>query len=91
METTTIQIKKELKKKLDMLKAYPNETMDQLIERLANSQIDNEPLSKDDIKSIEKSLTDIKAGRVYTLEQVKKKNGIKWIIVSFCLKMPKKS
>lgn len=77
METTTIQIKKELKKKLDMLKAYPNETMDQLIERLANSQIDNEPLSKDDIKSIEKSLTDIKAGRVYTLEQVKKKNGIK--------------
>ncbi len=77
METTTIQIKKELKKKLDKLKAYPNETMDQLIERLANSQIDNEPLSKDDIKSIEKSLTDIKAGRVYTLEQVKKKNGIK--------------
>ena len=77
METTTIQIKKELKKKLDKLKAYPNETMNQLIERLANSQIDNEPLSKEDIKSIEKSLTDIKAGRVYTLEQVKKKNGIK--------------
>lgn len=77
METTTIQIKKELKKKLDKLKAYPNETMDQLIERLANSQIDNEPLSKEDIKSIEKSLTDIKAGRVYTLEQLKKKNGIK--------------
>lgn len=77
MEITTIQIRKVLKKKLDELKAYPNETMDQLIERLADSQIDYEPLSKEDIKGIEKGLADIKAGRVYTLEEVKKKLGIK--------------
>ena len=77
MEITTIQIRKVLKKKLDELKAYPNETMDQLIERLADNHIDYEPLSKEDIKGIEKGLADIKAGRVYTLEEVKKKLGIK--------------
>ncbi len=77
METTTIQIRKSLKKKLEDLKAYPNETMDQLIERLADSKIDYEPLSEDEIKGIEKGLADIKAGRVYTLEEVKKKLGIK--------------
>lgn len=77
METTTIQIRKVLKKKLEELKAYPNETMDQLIERLADSKIDYEPLSEEDIKGIEKGLADIKAGRVYTLEEVKKKLGIK--------------
>ena len=77
METTTIQIRKALKKKLEDLKAYPNETMDQLIERLANSKIDYEPLSEEDIKGIEKGLADIKAGRIYTLDQVKKKYGIK--------------
>lgn len=77
METTTIQIRKSLKKKLEELKAYPNETMDQLIERLANINIDYEPLSEEEIKGIEKGLADIKAGRVYTLEEVKKKYGIK--------------
>ncbi len=77
METTTIQIKKTLKKRLDLLKAYPNETMDQLIERLADSKIDYEPLSEEEIKGIEKGLADIKAGKVYTLEEVKKKLGIK--------------
>ncbi|MDE1768741.1 MAG: hypothetical protein KGH69_04155 [Candidatus Micrarchaeota archaeon] len=77
METTTIQIKKTLKKKLEELKAYPNETMDQLIERLADSRIDYEPLSDEDIKGIEEGLADIKAGKVYTLEQVKKKFGIR--------------
>lgn len=36
-------------------------------------EIDNEPLSKEEIEDIKKSIADIKAGRVYTLEQVKKK------------------
>ena len=77
MDTTAIRIRKELRNKLESLKEYPSETMDQLIERLADSRIDREPLSKEDIKGIEKGLADIKAGRIYTLEQVKKKYGIK--------------
>lgn len=77
METTTIQIRKTLKKKLEDLKIHPSETMDQLIERLADSKIDYEPLSEEEIKGIEKGLADIKAGKVYTLEQIKKKFGVK--------------
>ena len=77
METTTIQIRKALKKKLEGLKAYPNETMDQLIERLADNKIDYEPLSEEDIKGIEQGLADIRAGRVYTTKQIKKELGIK--------------
>ena len=77
METTTIQIRKELKNKLEGLKIYPNETMDQLIERLADNKIDYEPLSKEEIKEIEEGLEDIKAGRVYTTKQLKKELGLK--------------
>ena len=51
--------------------------MEQLIERLADSKIDHEPLSEEEIKGIEKGLADIKAGRVYTLEQMKKKFVVK--------------
>lgn len=77
METTTIQIRKALKKKLEELKMYPNETMDQLIGRLADSNFDHEPLTEEEIKGIEEGLADIKAGRVYTMAQVKKRYGIK--------------
>ena len=77
METTTIQIRKVLKKKLDELKTYPNEPMDSVIERLTDMAIDEEPLSAEEIKDIEKSLEDIKKGRVYSLGEVKKQLGIK--------------
>jgi predicted transcriptional regulator len=77
METTTIQIRRTLKKKLEELKVYPNETMDQIIERLTENKIDPEPLSEEEIKGIEEGLADIKAGRVYTTKQLKKELGIK--------------
>jgi predicted transcriptional regulator len=77
METTTIQIRKTLKKRLDRLKVYPNEPMDSVIERLTHIAVDEEPLSAEDIRGIEEGLADIKAGRVYTTEQLKKKLGIK--------------
>jgi predicted transcriptional regulator len=77
METTTIQIRRALKKKLEELKVYPNETMDQIIERLTENKIDREPLSEEEIKGIEEGLADIKAGRVYTTKQLKKELGIK--------------
>ena len=51
--------------------------MVQLIERLTNSRIDYEPLSKKDTEGIEKGLGDIKKGKVHTLEQIKKRYGIK--------------
>ncbi|MDE1856638.1 MAG: hypothetical protein KGH98_00975 [Candidatus Micrarchaeota archaeon] len=77
METTTVQISRSVKRKLEGLKTYPNETMDHLIERLADSMIDYEPLTAEDIKGIEQGLEDIKAGRVYTTKQLKKELGVK--------------
>ena len=55
METTTIQIRKVLKKKLDELKTYPNEPMDSVIERLTDMAIDEEPLSAEEIRDIKSS------------------------------------
>ncbi len=77
METTTIQITRTLKKKLEGLKVYPNETMDHVIERLTESKMDREPLSAEEIKEIEEGLVDIKAGRTYTTKQLKKELGIR--------------
>jgi predicted transcriptional regulator len=77
METTTIQIKRSLKKKLDELKAHPSESMNSVIGRLAELATDYDPLSKEEINDIEKSLDDIKKGKVYSLGEVKKHLGIK--------------
>ena len=37
---------------------------------------DDEPLSEEEIEGIEKALQDLKEGRFYTHEQVKKKLGL---------------
>ena len=67
---TTIQIKKDLKERLNSLKLYPNESYDSVIRRLSE---DEEPLSKDTIEKIETSLKDIKEGRVYSTDEVRKR------------------
>jgi predicted transcriptional regulator len=73
---TTIQIKRDLKDRLNSLKLYPNESYDSVIRRLSELAIDDEPLSKETIERIEASLKDIKEGKVYTMEEVKKRIGI---------------
>lgn len=70
---TTIQIKKDLKEKLNSLRLYPNESYDLVIRRLSELAEDDEPLSKDTIERIEMSLKDIREGRVYTTDELKKR------------------
>ena len=65
---TTIQIKKDLKERLNALRLYPNESYDSVIRRLSELAEDEEPLSNDTIEKIEMSLKDIKEGRVYTTD-----------------------
>ncbi len=78
METmTTIQVSRKTRKRLEELKAYPGESMDSIISRMAEKNIDDEPLSDEEIRGIEQGLADIKAGRVYTTDELKKKLGIK--------------
>lgn len=70
---TTIQIKKDLKDRLNSLRLYPNESYDSVIRRLSKLAEDEEPLSKETIQRIEMSLKDIKEGKVYSTDEVKKR------------------
>ncbi len=73
---TTIQVSREVKELLDQFKLHPREPYDSVIRRLVEAKIDEEPLSEETLKRIEEALEDIKAGCVYTTEEVKRELGI---------------
>lgn len=50
---------------------YLRDAGDPFLQAFFNAPLDDEPLTEEDIKAIEEGKEDIKAGRVYTLEQVK--------------------
>lgn len=68
--TTTVCINLKVKERLDSLKFYKEESYNSVIERLVDMAFDDEPLSEEEIRSLEASLEDIKAGRVYSSEDV---------------------
>lgn len=76
---TSIQIEKEIKEHLDKLKNHPRETYNEVLVRMIHivSQQDNEELSRQTIKNIEKSLAEIKAGKISSHKDVKKRLGLK--------------
>ena len=75
---TSIQLENKTKARLDKMKVFPKESYNDVVTRLINVVEDDEGvLSEQTIKNIEEGLADIKAGRVYTSEQVKKKLGLK--------------
>jgi predicted transcriptional regulator len=77
METTTVLLKKSTKRRIDALKLNPKESIDSVIDRLANMAIDSEPLSKEEIDGIRRSLKDIEAGRVHKMRTIAMKMGLK--------------
>ena len=70
---TTIQVSNELLSKLKERKMYDKESYEEVI---WDALEDSMELSEQTLKNIKKSEEDIKAGRVYTLEEVKKKLGL---------------
>lgn len=76
---TSIQIEKEIKKRLDKLKNHPRETYNEVLARMIHviSQQNKEELSRQTIKNIEKSLAEIKAGKVSSHKDVKQRLGLK--------------
>ncbi len=72
---TTIQIDLEVKKKLDELKIHKRESYSSVIKRLIDSVFDDEPISKETLEEIEKSLEDIRAGRLYTMDEIRRMVG----------------
>lgn len=77
MEQSTIKLSKKLKNDLRKQMNHPRETYEAIIARLLKITQEDDVLSKAVIKNIEEGVADIKAGRVYTSEQVKKKLGLK--------------
>ncbi len=73
--TTTIRVERAVKEELDSFKNSANEPYSSVIRRLVNSCMD-EPLSEDEIRQIEASLADIRAGRVLKWKDAKKEWGI---------------
>jgi len=75
---TSIQLNNKTKARLEKIKSFPKESYDDVVNRLLNIAEDDEGiLSKHTIKNIEKSLAEIKAGKVVSNENVKKRLGLK--------------
>jgi predicted transcriptional regulator len=77
MEQSTIKLSKKTKNDLKRQMNHPGETYESVITRLLQVTQEDDVLSKQVIKNIEEGVADIKAGRVYTSEQVKKRLGLK--------------
>jgi predicted transcriptional regulator len=77
MEQSTIKLSKKLKNDLRKQMNHPGETYETVIARLLKITQEDDVLNPSIIKNIEEGIADIKAGRVYTSEQVKKKLGLK--------------
>lgn len=74
--STTIQLHIDTKNKLEKLKFHSRESFNSVVERLVENNLDESPLSSKTLKNIEASLKDIKAGRVVSHKDVKKRLGI---------------
>jgi len=76
MQSSSLRVNPKTKSRLEKLKVHPRESYDRVIDRLIDSYHDDEPLTEEEIEGIEEALQDLKEGRTYTHEQVKKKYGL---------------
>ncbi|MDD1683556.1 MAG: hypothetical protein LUO98_06955 [Methanoregula sp.] len=74
---SSIYIREDLKTQLNKLKRNPKESYNDVIERLVNLTIDDEPLSAEAIRDLEEGLDDIKKGNLISEENIRKKYGVK--------------
>jgi predicted transcriptional regulator len=74
---SSIYIREDLKTQLNNLKRNSKESYNDVIERLVNLAVDDEPLSADAIKGLEEGLDDIKRGNLIPEEDIRKKYGVK--------------
>ena len=70
---TSIQISEKLQKELSKMRFSDKETYEEVIWDLIEDHLE---LSEETKKDIEKSLQDVKEGKVHTLSEVKKKLGL---------------
>ncbi len=75
-QNTSLRIKSKVKTELDGFKNFGKESYSDVIHRLINVVKDSDSLQESEIRQIEKSLEDIKKGRVLSLKEAEKKWGI---------------
>ncbi|HLP79097.1 MAG TPA: hypothetical protein VK158_00520 [Acidobacteriota bacterium] len=73
---TTIQISTETLKRLSSHKRFSRESYDDVLNFILD-EYEDEPLSAQDVESIQRGLDNIKKGEVHTLENLAKEYGIK--------------
>ncbi|HIH04151.1 MAG TPA: hypothetical protein HA263_10025 [Methanoregulaceae archaeon] len=73
--STTIKLGMETKARLDGIKVHPRETYDDMINRLVDCAIDDEPLSAETLDHLKEAEEDIKAGRVRPMKDVMRDLG----------------
>ena len=77
MKQSTIKLSKKVKDDLKKQMTHKGETYETVITRLLKDALQDDMLSPAIIKNIEEGVADIKAGRVYTSEQVRKRLGLR--------------
>lgn len=73
---TSIYIRNDLRDQLKSLKKHPKESYNDVIERLLNLAIDEEPLSEEAIIGLEEALEEIRAGMFISESEIMKKYGV---------------
>lgn len=67
---SVVRIQESTKERLDRLKLHPRETYDDVIARLTEMAIDDEPLSAGSLEHLRRSEEDIRAGRTRRLADI---------------------
>ncbi len=67
---SVVRVGERTKARLDRLKLHPRETYDDVIARLTDIAIDDEPLSDETLEHLRRSEEDIKAGRTRRLADI---------------------
>ena len=67
-----VEINPKVKDRLDNLKLYPEESYNDVIDRIAGIALDQEPLDPETQERIEEALNDLKEGRYLTSQEVRK-------------------
>jgi hypothetical protein len=67
---SVVRVGERTKARLDQLKLHPRETYDDVISRLTDIAIDDEPLSDEELEHLRRSEEDIRAGRTRRLVDI---------------------
>lgn len=73
---TSIQLDDKTKAKLEKMKMFPREPYNDVVTRLMKIAEDDDMIDAQTIKDLEDALADVKAGRLLSHEQVKRKHGL---------------